>query len=74
VSSGSECHLPVSKGSDAVMCIVAPYPLGGLQCAACPTALDLASLLGGLQAATRLMVPCGPWASNIKKSLADLLV
>jgi hypothetical protein len=44
MSSGSESH----QGSGATTCIMAPDPLGGLQCAACVAALDLASLQGGL--------------------------
>jgi hypothetical protein len=74
VSSGSGTHLPDRKGSGATMCIVAPDPLGGLWCAACPAASDLASLSGGLRATTCHAVPCGPRASNIKKSLTSLPV
>jgi hypothetical protein len=35
---------------------------------------DPASLLGGLRAATRPAVTCGPRASNVKKNLAGLPV
>jgi hypothetical protein len=52
----------------------APDPLGGLWCAVCPVAPDPTSMLGELQAATRHAVPCGPRASNTKKSLAGLPV
>jgi hypothetical protein len=40
-------------GSDVVMCTMALDLLGGLQSVVCPTALDAASLLGGLWAAMR---------------------
>jgi hypothetical protein len=72
VSNGSKTHLPDRKSSDAAMCTVAPEPLGGLRCTACPAAPNPASLLGGLCAATRLAVHYGSWASNIKKSLTGL--
>jgi hypothetical protein len=42
--------------------------------AMCLTALDPASLRGGLRAAMRPAVPCGPRISSIKKSLASLPV
>jgi hypothetical protein len=53
---------------------VVPDPLGGLQCTACPAALDPASLQGGLLATTCHVVPYGPRASNIKKRLVGLPV
>jgi hypothetical protein len=53
---------------------VAPDLLGGLRYAACPGRPDSASLLGGLRAAMRPAVPCGPRATNIKKALAGLSV
>jgi hypothetical protein len=74
VSSGSGPRLPDRKGFDAATCIVAPDPLGGLRCTACPTDPNPASLLGGLRVATHPTVPCGPHASDIKKSLAGHLV
>jgi hypothetical protein len=74
VFNGFRSHLPDKKGSDAATCIVALDPLGGLRCATCHAVLDPASLQGGLRAATCHVVPCGPRASNIKTSLADLPV
>jgi hypothetical protein len=61
-------------GSDAAMYAVAPDLLRGLWCAACPTALDPASLRGALQAVTRPTVLCGPWATCKNKSQAGLPV
>jgi hypothetical protein len=74
VSSGSRTCLPAKVGSDVATCIMTPNSLGGLQSTTYSVALDPASLLGGLQAAMRPAVPCGPRASNIKKSLAGLPV
>jgi hypothetical protein len=74
VSSDTRFHLPDREGSDAVTCAVTQDPLGGFRCAACPTTLYPASLRGGLWAATRPTVLCGPQTSSIKKSLADLSV
>jgi hypothetical protein len=74
VSSGSGTRISNEKGSGAAMCTVALDPLGGFRSATCPTALNPASLLGGLRATTRPVVPCGTRASSIKKSLADLPV
>jgi hypothetical protein len=74
VSSGSRFRLPDRKGFDAAMCIVAPNMLRGLWCTMYPMVSDPNSLRGGLRAATHPMVPCGPRASNIKKSLASLPV
>jgi hypothetical protein len=56
------------------MCVVAPDPLGGLQCTAHPAVPDPTSLQGGLLAATHPVVPYGLQVSNIKEILADLPV
>jgi hypothetical protein len=52
---------------------MSPYR-GGLRTAAYPVASDLASLLTEHRAATCPAVPCEPWATSIKKSLAGLPV
>jgi hypothetical protein len=74
MSSGTSSRLPDREGSDATTCAVALDPLGGLRCAVCHTAPDPASLHGGLWAAMRHVVLCGPRASCMKKSLAGLLM
>jgi hypothetical protein len=74
VSSNSGTYLPDEEGSVAVMCIMASDSLRGLWCATCPAALDPASLLGWLRAATRLAISCGPWTSYIKNRLKGLAV
>jgi hypothetical protein len=74
MSSGSGTHLSAKVGSDVTTCIIALNLLGGLRSVACPVALDPASLLGGIWAATHAAVPCGPQISNIKKSLTGLPV
>jgi hypothetical protein len=56
------------------MYTMAPDPLGGLRCAACPVASDPASQLGGLWDTMCHAVPGGSRATSIKKSLADLPV
>jgi hypothetical protein len=72
VSSGSETRLSDENGSDATTCTVALDILRGLRSATCHMTPDPASLLGGLWAATRHAVLCGPYASSIKKRLACL--
>jgi hypothetical protein len=72
VSSGVGSHLLKREGSNAATCPAAPDPLGGLQSTASPVAPDLASLWGGLRAATRPATLCGSWAISVNKSLTDL--
>jgi hypothetical protein len=74
MSSGSGARLPVREGSSIAMCTMASDPQGGLWPIMYHMASDPASLWGGLRAAMRPTVPCGPWASSMKKSLADLPV
>jgi hypothetical protein len=74
MSSGTSSRLPDREGSDTTTCAVALDPLGGLRCAVCHTAPDPTSLHGGLWAAMRHVVLCGPRASCMKKSLAGLLM
>jgi hypothetical protein len=75
MSSGSGAPPPPEReGSGATMCTIASDPLGELRCATCPEASDPASLRGGLRAPVMPVIPYGPHASNMKKSLAGLPV
>jgi hypothetical protein len=74
MSSGSRTRLPAKVGSGAAMCPEAPDSLGRLQSTTYLVAPDPTSQRGGFQAATCPAVPCGPWASSMKKSLVGLLV
>jgi hypothetical protein len=74
VFSRFRTRLPAKVGSDITTCTMAPDSWGGLWSAACPTALDSASMQGGLWAAMCLAVPCVPWVTDIKKSLVGLPV
>jgi hypothetical protein len=65
---------PEREGSGATMCTIASDPLGELRCATCPEASDPASLRGGLRDPVMPVIPYGPHASNMKKSLAGLPV
>jgi hypothetical protein len=67
-------RLPDREGSGTATCPEAPDLLAGLWSATFPVALDPASLRGGLRAAMRPTVPCGPRASSMKKSLVCLPV
>jgi hypothetical protein len=72
VSIRSGARLPTEVGSGAITCSEALDLLGGLWSTMCPMAPDSTSLRGGLWVAMSLVVPCGPRASIMKKSLAIL--
>jgi hypothetical protein len=69
-------HFHVRDGSGATMCTMALYPASLLGSALVPPCFPwlwtLPPCWEGSGAATRPVVPYGPWASSIKKSLASL--